>query len=42
MYKLIGVAIAIITAPIWVPIAIYAGLTYTWKDTVPKEEDYDY
>jgi len=42
MYRLIGLIITILTAPIWLPIAIFGGLTYSWEDTVPSDEDLDY
>lgn len=42
MYSLIAWIFAIVTAPIWIPLGLYIGLTYHWEDTVPKDEDYDY
>ena len=38
-YEAISVVFMILTAPIWVPLGLYVGLTYHWEDTVPKEED---
>jgi hypothetical protein len=42
MYKLLSFIIMIILAPLWIPLAIYIGLTYHWEDTVPTQEDLDY
>ena len=42
MYSIIGWIIAILLAPLWIPLGLYAGLTYHWEDTVPSEEDLDY
>ena len=39
IYSLVSVAFMVVTAPLWIPLAIYIGLTYHWEDTVPKEED---
>jgi hypothetical protein len=41
MYKAISFIIMVLTAPIWIPLAIYIGLTYHWEDTVPSQEDLD-
>ena len=41
-YSILAVILTVLTAPIWVPLGIYIGLTYHWTDTVPKEEDYEY
>ena len=38
-YSVLSWAFMIITAPLWIPLAIYIGMTYHWEDTVPKEED---
>ena len=42
MYGAIAWILMVLTAPIWIPLAIYIGLKYHWTDTVPKEEDYEY
>ena len=42
MYSLIAWILAIVTAPIWIPLGLYIGLTYNWQDTVPSDEDLDY
>jgi hypothetical protein len=39
MYKVLGVMFAIVTAPLWVPLAVYIALTYHWTDTVPSEDE---
>ena len=41
-YSLMSKVITILLSPIWLPIAIYAGLTHRWQDTVPSDEDLDY
>jgi hypothetical protein len=38
LWSLVGIAVAIVTAPLWIPLGIYIGMTYHWEDTVPKEE----
>ena len=40
MYRVLAGAITLVTAPLWVPIAVYIAITYHWTDTVP-EDDYD-
>jgi len=42
MYHLLSLTLTILLAPLWLPIAIYAGLTYHWEHTVPTDEDLDY
>ena len=42
MYSIISFIVAVILAPIWIPLGLYIGLTYHWEDTVPSEEDLDY
>jgi hypothetical protein len=39
MYIILAVIIATLLSPIWIPIAIWAGLTSHWTDTVPRDED---
>jgi len=39
VYRILSIAIAVLLLPVWLPIAIYIGLTYHWTDTVPKEDD---
>ena len=39
MYHILAVALTIITAPLWMPLAMYIAVTYDWTDTVPKQED---
>ena len=39
--KVFGWTIAILTAPLWFPVVLYLDKTYTWQDTVPKEDNYD-
>jgi len=39
MYGLLAIILTIVTAPLWIPLAVYIALTYHWTDTVPKEED---
>ena len=41
-YSLLSLVLTILTAPIWVPLGLYIGLTYHWEDTVPSDEDLDY
>ena len=38
-YGILAVAVTVCLAPIWIPLGIYIGLTYTWEDTVPATED---
>lgn len=42
MYRLMAIVLGVITAPIWVPLGLYIGLTYHWEDTVPSDEDLNY
>ena len=42
MYNITAIILAILTAPIWVPLGLYIGLTYHWEDTVPSQEDLEY
>ena len=42
MYNLIALILVIVTAPIWIPLGLYIGLTYHWEQTVPSDEDLDY
>ena len=42
MYSLIAWILVIVTAPIWIPLGLYIGLTYHWTDTVPSDEALDY
>jgi hypothetical protein len=39
MYRLLAVMFAFVTAPLWIPLAVYIALTFHWTDTVPKQED---
>lgn len=39
MYTLLAILITVVTAPIWIPVAIYIALSHDWTDTVPKQED---
>ena len=39
MYRLLAVALTTVTAPLWVPVAVYLVCTMHWTDTVPSEED---
>ena len=39
MYRILATAIALITAPLWLPLMLYIAVTYDWTDTVPKQED---
>jgi hypothetical protein len=41
-YRAVSLVIMVLTAPLWVPLAIYIGLTYHWEDTVPSDEDLNY
>lgn len=41
-YGLGATALAVVTAPLWIPLGLYIGLTYHWEDTVPSDEDLDY
>ena len=41
LYSILALILTVLTAPIWVPLGIYMGLTYHWEDTVPREEDYE-
>ena len=36
MYNAIAVTLAVITAPLWLPVAIFLAYTMSWKDTVPE------
>jgi hypothetical protein len=38
-YSAVSLVLMILTAPIWIPLGLYIGMTYHWEDTVPKEED---
>jgi hypothetical protein len=38
-YRILAVAMTICLAPIWIPLALYIALTYSWEDTVPATED---
>ena len=42
MYRLTAWIFMILTAPIWIPLGLYIGLTYSWEDTVPSDEDLNY
>ncbi len=42
MYSAISFILMVLTAPLWVPLAVYIGLTYSWEDTVPSDEDLNY
>jgi hypothetical protein len=37
-YSAVSLVLMILTAPIWIPLGLYIGMTYHWTDTVPKEE----
>jgi hypothetical protein len=37
--KLLSKLLVILLLPVLLPLLIYIGLTYSWEDTVPKEED---
>jgi hypothetical protein len=39
MYRLLAIAFMVVTAPLWVPVAVYLACTMHWTDTVPSEED---
>jgi hypothetical protein len=39
MYRVLSVIIAFVTAPLWIPLAVYIALTYHWTDTVPSEDE---
>ncbi len=39
MYRVLAVMIAFVTAPLWIPMAVYIAMTYHWTDTVPMEDD---
>lgn len=39
MSELISKLLVILLLPVLLPLLIYIGLTYSWEDTVPKEED---
>lgn len=39
MYRVLAVMIAVVTAPLWIPLAVYIALTYHWTDTVPAEDE---
>lgn len=39
MTELISKLLVIMLLPVLLPLFIYIGLTYSWEDTVPKEED---
>ena len=38
-YGILAVAATVCLAPIWIPLALYIALTYSWEDTVPATED---
>ena len=38
-YRILAVAATVCLAPIWIPLALYIALTYSWEDTVPATED---
>ena len=42
MYRFLSVAITIMLLPIIVPLGLYIGLTYSWEDTVPSDDDLQY
>ena len=39
MYRVLAVMFAVVTAPLWVPLAVYIAITYNWTDTVPSEDE---
>ena len=39
LYEILAVAATVCLAPIWIPLALYIALTYSWEDTVPATED---
>lgn len=39
MYKIASYVFVVATAPLWLPVAIYLGIVYSWEDTVPKQEE---
>ena len=39
LYGILAVATTVCLAPIWIPLALYIALTYSWEDTVPATED---
>ena len=39
LYGILAVAATVCLAPIWIPLALYIALTYSWEDTVPATED---
>ena len=42
LYSILALILTVLTAPIWVPLGIYMGLTYHWEDTVPSDDDLQY
>ena len=41
-YGLLATALTVVTAPLWIPLGLYIGLTYHWEDTVPSDDDLNY
>ena len=39
LYGILAVAATFCLAPIWIPLALYIALTYSWEDTVPPLEE---
>ncbi len=39
MTELISKLLVILLLPVLLPLLIYIGLTYSWEETVTKEED---
>ena len=39
MSELLSKLLVLLLLPMLLPLLIYIGLTYSWEDTVPKEED---
>ena len=39
MTSLISRLLVILLLPVLLPLFIYIGLTYSWEDTVPKDDD---
>lgn len=41
MSKAIGWLVVLVFLPILLPLFLWAGLAYTWQDTVPQEDTED-
>ena len=42
LYRFLSVAITIMLLPLIVPLGLYIGLKYHWRDTVPSDDDLQY